>query len=72
MLGRDYHFDLTRPGIGVYGGLPFADAMPVVTLDVPVIQVREVATGQTVGYGCAWTAPARQWSRRSQRVMPTG
>ena len=57
MLGRDYHFDLTRPGIGVYGGLPFADAMPVVTLDVPVIQVREVATGQTVGYGCAWTAP---------------
>ena len=46
MLGRDYHFDLTRPGIGVYGGLPFADAMPVVTLDVPVIQVREVATGR--------------------------
>ena len=30
LLGRDYHFDVTRPGIGLYGGLPFADAAPVV------------------------------------------
>ncbi|MBQ0716274.1 MAG: alanine racemase [Sulfitobacter litoralis] len=57
LLGRDYHFDMTRPGIGLYGGLPFMDAQPVVTLDVPVIQVREVSTGHPVGYGCAWTAP---------------
>jgi alanine racemase len=26
LLGPDYHFDLTRPGIGLYGGLPFAEA----------------------------------------------
>ena len=25
-LGPDYHFDLTRPGVGLYGGLPFVDA----------------------------------------------
>lgn len=56
LLGRDYHFDLTRPGIGLYGGLPFGDARPVVTLSVPVIQLRDVAPGETVGYGNTWTA----------------
>lgn len=57
LLGPEYHFDLTRPGIGLYGGLPFEGARPVVRLDVPVIQVRELATGETVGYGNAWSAP---------------
>ena len=56
LLGSDYHFDLTRPGIGVYGGLPFVDASPVVTLDVPIIQTREVAAGESVGYGNAFVA----------------
>lgn len=55
-LGPDYHFDLTRPGVGLYGGLPFIDASPVVTLDVPVVQTRDVAPGETVGYGNAFTA----------------
>lgn len=58
LLGRDYHFDLTRPGVGLYGGQPFAEAAPVVTLDVPVIQTREVLPGETVGYGNSWTATA--------------
>ena len=57
LLGPEFHFGLTRPGIGLYGGLPFAAARPVVTLALPVIQVREVAAGETVGYGAAWTAP---------------
>ncbi len=56
LLGPDYHFDMTRPGIGLYGGLPFADADPVVTLDMPVIQVRDVDPGETVGYGNTWVA----------------
>jgi alanine racemase len=57
LLGRDYHFDLTRPGIGLYGGLPYVDARPVVALSLPVIQVRDVAAGEPVGYGAVWTAP---------------
>ncbi|MHA6323481.1 alanine racemase [Roseivivax sp. CAU 1753] len=57
LLGPAYHFDLARPGIGVYGGMPFADALPVAYLDVPVIQVRDVAAGETVGYGNSWVAP---------------
>lgn len=56
LLGDEYHFDLTRPGIGLYGGLPFTDARPVVTLDVPVIQIRDVAPGETVGYANSWSA----------------
>jgi alanine racemase len=56
LLGQDYHYDLTRPGVGLYGGLPFVDATPVVTLDVPVIQVRDVAEGETVGYANAYVA----------------
>lgn len=57
LLGADYHGDLTRPGIGLFGGLPFAGARPTVTLSLPVIQVRAVATGGGVGYGAAWIAP---------------
>lgn len=56
LLGQDYHFDLTRPGIGLYGGQPFAEARPVVRLDIPVIQLRTIAPGETVGYANAWTA----------------
>ncbi|WP_272004474.1 alanine racemase [Roseovarius sp. ZX-A-9] len=62
LLDSAYHFDLTRPGIGLYGGLPFVDARPVVTLDIPVIQCRDVAPGETVGYGNSWTA------QRSSRI----
>jgi len=51
LLGRDYHFDLTRPGIGLYGGLPFADAQAVARLSIPVIQTRIVQAGESVGYG---------------------
>ncbi|MDQ7071590.1 MAG: alanine racemase [Rhodobacterales bacterium] len=57
LLGPDYHFDLTRPGIGLYGGAPFGDALPVATLDIPVIQSRELPLGATVGYGNTWVAP---------------
>ncbi len=56
LLGSEYHFDIVRPGIGLYGGLPFVDAEPVVTLTLPVIQSRRVKQGETVGYGAAWTA----------------
>ena len=61
LLGPAHHFELTRPGIGLYGGLPFAEARPVVRLELPILAVREVAAGETVGYGADWRAagPAR-------------
>jgi len=56
LIGPEYHFDLVRPGIGLYGGLPFAEASPVVRLSVPVVQVRTVRPFETVGYANAWEA----------------
>jgi alanine racemase len=56
LLGPQYHFDLTRPGIGLYGGRPFAAAKGVVRLTLPVIQSRLLEPGEAVGYGCSWTA----------------
>lgn len=56
ILGSRFHFDLTRPGIGLYGGRPYDAALPAVTLSLPIIQTREVEPGESVGYGCAWVA----------------
>ncbi|MEO1724015.1 MAG: alanine racemase C-terminal domain-containing protein, partial [Pseudomonadota bacterium] len=47
---------LTRPGIGLFGGLPFADAEPVIRLEAPIIQIRDVAPDEAVGYGAAFRA----------------
>ncbi|MFZ1468955.1 MAG: alanine racemase [Paracoccaceae bacterium] len=58
LLGPKYHFDLTRPGIGLFGGRPFETAEAVLTLSLPVIQTREVQPGETVGYSGAWEAEA--------------
>jgi len=52
-LGADYHFDMVRPGIALYGGDCLADpAMEtVVTAEARVLQVRDAAAGESVGYG---------------------
>jgi alanine racemase len=58
MLGADYHYDLARPGIALYGGKPQrgeAAFEPVVTLRARVLQVREALAGETIGYGATRT-----------------
>ena len=57
-LGSQYHFEMTRPGIGLYGGAPFDEAKPVAHLSLPVIQIRDVLKGEAVGYGNTWIAEA--------------
>lgn len=56
LLGPEFHFDLTRPGIGLYGGLPFNKARSVATLSIPVVQTRRVEIGESVGYSNTWIA----------------
>lgn len=56
LLGPDYHFDVTRPGIGLYGGAPFEAAEQVAYLDLPVIQIRDLEIGESVGYANTWIA----------------
>ena len=60
LLGPEYHFDLTRPGIGIYGCSPMKDCLPVLSIDIPVIQIRDVESGETVGYGNTWTSPSKK------------
>jgi alanine racemase len=59
-LGSDYHFDMVRPGITLYGGGPFeasdARIAPVVTFEAPILQVREANAGEAVGYGAGFVA----------------
>ncbi|MDB5459520.1 MAG: alr [Caulobacteraceae bacterium] len=59
-LGPDYLHDVVRPGIGLYGGGPFGRAhraiAPVATLEAPILDVRAVAAGETVGYGADFAA----------------
>lgn len=56
LLGPDYHFDVVRPGIGLHGAAPYVQGHQVARLDLPVIQVRDVAAGEVVGYANSWQA----------------
>jgi alanine racemase len=59
-LGGEYAFDLTRPGLALYGGIPRAEAAgrigQVVRIEAQVIQRRRVPAGGSVGYNATWTA----------------
>jgi alanine racemase len=59
-LAERPHYDMVRPGYALYGGNPTPGRpnpmRPVVGLDARIIQVRDVAAGDTVGYGATWSA----------------
>jgi len=59
-LGKGYAFDLTRPGLALYGGLPRAEAeghiRQVARVEAQVLQRRRVGKGDRVGYGGTFTA----------------
>jgi alanine racemase len=65
LTGGRQRGDVVRPGIGLYGGNPFDQRPnpfePVVTLRAPIVQIRDVDTPQTVGYGATFgiAPPAR-------------
>lgn len=70
--GPEFHFDLVRPGVSLYGGSPVAgEPSPldgVIVLEAPVLQVRELRPGEQVGYGATYTV------ERPERhaVVPVG
>lgn len=61
-LGSDYAFDLTRPGIALYGGVPRPDLAsairPVARVEAAILQCRNILPGESVGYNAAFTAAA--------------
>jgi alanine racemase len=57
------HMDWLRPGIMLYGATPFAELgavelglEPAMTLTAQLIACRDVAVGESVGYGASWLA----------------
>ncbi len=60
LMGAAYHLDMTRIGISLYGGAPSgqpADALsPVASLQAPILQIRQLSVGDTLGYGASFTA----------------
>jgi alanine racemase len=59
-LGPDYAFDLTRPGLALYGAVPRREAAghirQVVTPEAQILQRRRVAAGDSIGYGADFIA----------------
>ena len=59
-LGPDYGFDLVRPGLALYGGVPRSEAAghiaQVAFPEAEVVQRRTVKAGESIGYGATWTA----------------
>lgn len=59
-LGPDFAFDLTRPGLALYGGVPRAELgatiRPVVRVEARILQCRRIAPGEGVGYNAAFIA----------------
>lgn len=60
-LGTDYHYDMVRPGMALYGlnPAPYLSDCPTelaVRVQVPVIAKRTVKSGDSVGYGASYTA----------------
>ena len=61
-LGKQAHFDMVRPGIGLFGGNPFATRAspfkPVSAAFAPLLQVKLHRAGEFVGYGSGWQLQA--------------
>jgi alanine racemase len=59
-LGDDYLFEQVRPGISLYGGGPRGRTdsrlRAVATFEAPVLQVRSVGPGESIGYGASFVA----------------
>lgn len=60
-LGPDYAFNLTRPGLALYGGVPRTELagaiQPVAGVEAAILQTRMLAPGDSVGYNASFTAP---------------
>ncbi len=59
-LGPDYSFDLVRPGLSLYGGIPRVEAegniRQVARIEAQVVQRRTIPEGESCGYGASYIA----------------
>ena len=61
-IGRDYSFDLVRPGLALYGGIPRREAegsiRQLARLEAQIVQRRTIRAGESCGYGATFVAEA--------------
>ncbi len=59
-LGKEYLFDVTRPGLSLYGGIPrpelAGDIRQVARIEAAIIQCRNLSPGDGVGYNATFIA----------------
>lgn len=59
-LGTDFSFDLVRPGLALYGGIPRAEAKGhiegVIRVEAQIVQRRTIPAGEGCGYGATFIA----------------
>ena len=59
-LGADYSFDLVRPGLSLYGGVPREEAAgnirQVARVEAQIVQRRTIPAGESCGYGATFRA----------------
>lgn len=64
MLGRDFHYDLVRPGYALYGGqaapLRITPVAPVVRVSARILQVQDVPAGGSIGYSASYRATSKR------------
>ncbi len=74
LRGEEFHFDMVRCGVAVYGLDPFGSDPaahgldPVLSLHTYVADVKRCHQGESVGYGRTWTASEDTWVG----VLPVG
>lgn len=69
-LGRDYHFDLARPGCALYGITPTPGRKnpmkQVATLSAPILQIREITKRESIGYDATY------YAKKGDRIATVG
>lgn len=61
-LGADYHFDQVRPGLSLHGYASDSKRQsssglkPILRWDAPILQIRTLKKGDTIGYGASFIA----------------
>jgi len=72
LMGPDYHFDMVRPGIALYGGQAIETEpnpmTPVAKVEARIMIIRDVPQGDTIGYGAKQTA----WRPLRNAVVAAG
>ena len=58
-LGPEFHFNIARPGIAIYGAKAVAAksglTKPIATLYARILQIRSVPVGESIGYGATFS-----------------